>query len=68
MFVIGVLFVIIVGILMVAKPQLVFEITEAWKSNGSAEPTKAYILSIRFGGVMFLLVGIGCGVLSFFAI
>lgn len=68
MFIIGVLFVIIVGILMVAKPQLVFEITEAWKSNGSAEPTKAYIFSIRFGGIMFLLVGIGCGILSLFAV
>ena len=68
MFILGVLFVIIVGILMVAKPHLVFEITQAWKSNGSAEPSKAYIRTTRFGGIMFLLVGVGCGILGFLAI
>lgn len=54
---------IAIGIVMLAKPRLFFELTESWKHDGGAdEPSKLYVWSTRFGGVMFTLAGI-CGLL-----
>ena len=47
------------GLLMLFFPDLVYDLSESWKSNRSAEPSRLYLISTRFGGVMFLLVGIG---------
>ena len=47
------------GLAMLFFPDLIYELTESWKSNRSAEPSDFYRLSTRFGGVMFILVGIG---------
>ena len=58
----------IVGIIMLVNPKLFYDITEGWKNNSSAEPSELFIFSTRFGGVMFLVVGIGVTVaLLFFA-
>ncbi len=53
---------IAIGITMLAKPRLVFELVENWKCGGVCEPSKLYLWSTRFGGVMFTLAGI-CGLL-----
>ena len=53
------------GLMMVCAPDLVYDLTESWKSNRSAEPSDLYCLSIRFGGVMFILVGIGGMIVPF---
>ena len=47
------------GLLMLFFPDLVYDLSESWKSNRSAEPSDFYRFSTRFGGVMFILVGIG---------
>ena len=47
------------GLLMLFFPDLVYDLSELWKSNRSAEPSRLYLISTRFGGVMFILVGIG---------
>ena len=47
------------GLVMLCFPDLVYELTESWKSSRSEEPSDFYRLSTRFGGVMFILVGIG---------
>ena len=46
------------GIIMLLKPRLFFDITESWKSHTSSEPSKMYLFSTRLGGVMCLLAGI----------
>ena len=52
-----------IGITMLVKPQLVYELTETWKHDGGAgEPSKLYLWSTRCGGVMFILAGI-CGLI-----
>ena len=51
-----------IGAVMLAKPQLVYELTESWKHGGAGEPSKLYLGSTRFGGVMFILAGI-CGLI-----
>lgn len=47
------------GITMLIRPKIFFELTESWKSNTSREPSKLYLFSTRFGGVMCLLAGVG---------
>ena len=52
-----------IGAVMLAKPQFVYELTESWKHDGGAgEPSKLYLSSTRFGGVMLILSGI-CGLI-----
>ncbi len=56
---IGGLILIAIGITMLVKPRLFFELTESWKHDGSAEPSDLFLCSTRFGGVMCTLAGIG---------
>lgn len=53
------------GLLMLFFPDLVYDLSESWKSNRSAEPSDFYRFSTRFGGVMFILVGIGGMIVPF---
>lgn len=52
------IFLIIVGLLMIFQPNLIWNITESWKSSDSTEPSSLYIGSIRMGGILCTLVGI----------
>ena len=55
-----------IGITMLVKPQFMYELTESWKHDGGVyEPSRLYIWSTRFGGVMFVLAGIGGLILPF---
>ena len=65
MIVIGSIFVLLIGVIMLFFPQFIYEITESWKSYSAGEPSRLYIISTRFGGVCFLLVGI-LGLVSLF--
>ena len=47
------------GLAMLFFPDLIYELTESWKSHRSAEPSDLYLFGTRIGGVMFILVGIG---------
>ncbi len=62
--VLGILF-LALGALMIFKPQLIYTLIESWKSNSPGEPSKTYLFSTRFGGVMFALVGIVAVVFQF---
>ena len=48
---------IVCGAVMLWNPGLVYELTEAWKHDGASEPSKFWIFSTRFGGIMCVLVG-----------
>ena len=48
----------IIGIFIFLKPGLVWELTEKWKSYRADEPSEFYIKSTRFGGALFVLLGI----------
>ena len=47
------------GLVMLCAPNFVYELTQSWKNYSSGEPSDLYRFSTRFGGVMFILVGIG---------
>lgn len=51
---------------MLVKPQIVFHITEDWKSDSNNEPSNLYIISTKFGGVMVLIAGLLAIVIQFF--
>ena len=53
------------GVAVTWKPEGFYELTESWKHDGASEPSKSYLLSTRFGGVMCALVGI-VGIISVF--
>ena len=46
-----------VGLGILFSPHTFFQLTESWKSDTSGEPSRVYLFSTRFGGVMFCLVG-----------
>ena len=56
--VLGGLFLIAIGLVMFFKPKWVWTLTEQWKSDWADEPSDLYVLSTKFGGVLFMLAGI----------
>ncbi len=58
MIILGSIFLLIVGVLMLCFPDVVYSITESWKSNASNEPSELYKVHTRIGGIACSLVGI----------
>ena len=58
MIIIGSIFLLIVGVMMLCFPEVVYSITESWKSDASSEPSGLYKIHIRVGGIACSLVGI----------
>ena len=54
------------GIAMIWKPAFFYEMLESWKHDGRSEPSKFYLWNTRLGGVMLVLVGIGCMIILTF--
>ncbi len=53
------------GLLMIVKPDLVWMISESWKSTNAEGPSDLYVLSVRIGGCLCALAGL-VGVVTFF--
>lgn len=51
------LFLMICGIFLLWKPDLVWELTERWKTSDSDGPSNLYLVSTRIGGGICILVG-----------
>jgi prolipoprotein diacylglyceryltransferase len=54
----------VLGVLMIIKPSLLRLITESWKTNDGEGPTRLYLMSTQFGGIMLLLAGAGGVIVS----
>ena len=52
---------------MIILPQIFYSLTEKWKTSSDSDPSPVYLFSTRFGGIMFILVGIGSIVAQFIA-
>ena len=60
-------FILLMGLVMLVKPDLFYYITEAWKSDYSDEPSYLYRVSTKFGGIMFTIAGVlGVIIFTFF--
>ncbi len=56
----GGLVLLALGVTMLVKPRLFFELEKLWIQNGEdSEPSALFLLNTRFGGVMCVLAGIG---------
>lgn len=53
------------GILMATNPELIYTIREKWKSYSDSEPSKLYINSIRFLGIMLIIIAVLALVVTF---
>lgn len=60
MYVILGLFAIAFGLFALIYPEAIYELKEMLRSSISGEPSKFYIIMTRIGGVITILVGIGC--------
>lgn len=55
---IGGIFLIVIGGLMLIKPKTIWNIAESWKVRANAEPTKLYMVLIRICGCILVIGGI----------
>ena len=58
---------IFAGLVMTFFPEFVYELQESLRSDAVGTPSKWFIISTRFGGVLSILVGLA-GVISFFVL
>lgn len=58
---------IFAGLVMAFFPEFVYELQEGLRSDAVGTPSKFFIVSTRFGGVLSILVGL-VGVISFFVL
>ena len=58
--------VLLIGILIVLKPKIVYNLTQKWRSANNSEPSALYIFVIRFWGVLFVLLGIAALIILLF--
>lgn len=62
-FIFGIL-IVIIGVILLASPKTVYTITEKWKTAEPSEPSKAYIIGTRLGGILMIIIGV-VGVISY---
>ncbi len=60
------IFLLAAGILILWKPTFIWNITERWKSQGAEEPSSLYLWSIRFGGILCVLIGLAAALVYLF--
>ena len=53
------------GAFLFFRPDLVWKLTEQWKSYRADEPSELYVISTKVGGVAFDLCGVAAVVLPF---
>lgn len=53
------------GTFIYLKPDLVWKLTEKWKSYGADKPSDFYLKSTRFGGALFVAFGVALMILPF---
>lgn len=58
MVIVGAIILLIVGVVMICFPDIVYEITESWKSNASDGPSDYFKLYTRIEGAFVCLVSI----------
>ena len=67
MYLILIIILIFAGLVMAFSPEFVYELQEGLRSDAVGTPSKFFIGSTRFGGVLSILVGL-VGVISFFVL
>ena len=58
MYIILAIIIAVAGVIMIVKPEFIYELTESWKNYSESEPSKAYLLWTRLSGIVCLLLGV----------
>lgn len=53
------------GLFIFLRPDLLWRLTEQWKSYRADEPSELYVKTVRIGGAGFVILGIAMIVLPF---
>ena len=56
--ILGSLFLVIFGLIMILSPMKVWKIAYSWKTKNKAEPSDYYLIMIRIGGLVLLAGGL----------
>ena len=48
----------LLGLFMVLFPYKYWKFSESWKNKSGAEPTKRYIIGVRIGGCIYMIVSL----------
>lgn len=51
-------FLILAGLLMLFKTELLWKLTEKWTSSDATEPSDLYLWNTRFGGIACFSIGV----------
>ena len=54
----GGVIIFVLGMFIFLKPDLVWKLTEAWKSYRADEPSELYLKTTKIGGILFALLGV----------
>ena len=60
----GIVF-ILIGACAFFKPELIWRLTEQWKSYAADEPSDLYVFSTKLGGAIFAALGLAVMILPF---
>ena len=52
------IFLIIMGFVMLIKPNVMWKIAESWKTKTNGEPTDVYMIIVRIGGLILAVGGV----------
>lgn len=55
----------VLGMLIFLKPDLVWKLTEEWKSYRADEPSDLYLKITKIGGILYALAGVFMIILPF---
>ena len=58
------LIILAAGLMMIFAPEKFYDFTQGWKNDSDTEPSSEFLLSTRFGGIVFALVGIAACVIQ----
>lgn len=56
--ILGCIALFLLGLFMVLFPYKYWKFSESWKTTSGAEPTKRYIIGVRIGGCIYMIVSL----------
>lgn len=58
MIVVGCIFLLVIGIVMIRYPEKFYEITESWKSDFDSDASHSYIVETRIAGTIIFIIAV----------
>ena len=56
--ILGGIAVFLLGLFMVLSPYKYWKLFKSWRTTSSAEPTKRYLIGVRIGGCIYMIISL----------